>query len=152
MDHLSKEKRSWNMSRIHSKDTKPEIKVRKYLHNLGYRFRLNGKISKKFYSKGVLPGKPDLVMKKLNTVVFVNGCFWHRHENCRRSSKPKSNKVYWQNKIQKNVERDEKNYQILKDMGWNVIILWECKINTSEMAEYIFQQFKDTGIVLHTND
>lgn len=80
MDRISKEHRSWNMSRIKGRDTKPELIVRSMLHKMGYRFRLNGKVSKKFNKKGVLPGKPDIVLAKYKTVIFVHGCFWHRHE------------------------------------------------------------------------
>ena len=97
MDKLTKERRSWNMSKIKSKDTKPELKVRKILYKLGYRFRLHRKD---------LPGRPDIVLPKHRTVTFVNGCFWHRHDNCIEASRPKSNPEFWENKLTKNVERD----------------------------------------------
>ncbi|MHA1888087.1 MAG: very short patch repair endonuclease [Promethearchaeota archaeon] len=118
-DHLSKEKRSWNMSRIHSENTKPEIVVRSLLHQMGYRFRLHRKD---------LPGKPDIVLKKYNTVIFVHGCFWHHHNNCKRANIPKSNTDYWIPKIQKNVERDKNQKKKLKKLGWKVIVIWECEI------------------------
>lgn len=118
-DNLTKDKRSWNMSRIHSTGTSLELKVRKYLFNKGFRYRINVKS---------LPGKPDVVMKKYNTVIFINGCFWHKHENCYRSNIPKTNSNYWIEKLSKNVERDKKNIEQLKSDGWNVIVLWECKI------------------------
>jgi len=98
-DRLDKEKRSWNMSRIRGKDTKPEIAVRKMLHAAGFRFRLHVKD---------LPGKPDIVLPKWKTVIFVHGCFWHRHEGCSRCTTPTSNNEYWVKKFEKNVERDSK--------------------------------------------
>lgn len=108
-DHLTKEKRSWNMSRIRSKNTKPEIIVRSLLHRAGYRFRLHRKD---------LPGKPDIVLPKYKTVIFVHGCFWHRHKGCKRSNIPKSNKEYWIPKIQKNTKRDKIHYKSLIKDGW----------------------------------
>lgn len=119
MDNHSKEIRSYNMSQIHNKDTKPEVMVRKYLFSKGLRYRKNVK---------TLPGKPDIVFKKYNTIVFVNGCFWHGHEGCKDFVMPKSHTEYWNNKIKANVERDCRNYEALKKMGWNVIIVWECEL------------------------
>lgn len=113
MDKITKERRSWNMSRIKSKDTKPELKVRKILYKLGYRFRLHRKD---------LPGKPDIVLPKYRTAMFVNGCFWHRHDNCIEASRPKSNSEFWENKLNKNVERDLKKYQLLREDNWKVIV------------------------------
>lgn len=118
MDHLTKDRRSWNMSRIRSKDTKPEIIVRSLLHNLGYRFRLHRKD---------LPGSPDIVLPKYRTVVLVHGCFWHRHQGCKYSYSPKSKKAFWEKKFQSNVLRDEQNTSKLEDLGWNVVIVWECE-------------------------
>ena len=100
-DLLTKERRSWNMSRIKSSNTKPERLVRSLLHRMGYRFRLHGKISKKAYAKGILPGKPDIVLAKYRTVIFIHGCFWHRHEGCSRATQPKTNIEYWYNKDRK---------------------------------------------------
>ncbi|MDR0910198.1 MAG: very short patch repair endonuclease [Spirochaetaceae bacterium] len=120
MDKLTKEQRSWNMSRIKSKDTLPEMLVRHALWHMGYRYRL-------YYKK--LPGKPDIVMPKYKTVIFVHGCFWHRHENCKEASRPKSNSEYWENKIGRNVERDKKNIDMLEQLGWKVIVIWECQID-----------------------
>lgn len=108
------------MSRIRSKDTSIELKVRSYLFKLGFRFRKNVKN---------LPGKPDIVMPKYRTVIFINGCFWHRHKNCRFASTPKSRVEYWLNKFKKNVEKDKLNHDALSSIGWNVIILWECDLN-----------------------
>lgn len=129
-DKLTKEKRSWNMSQIHSKNTKPELITRSILHKLGYRFRLH---------KKDLPGKPDIVLKKYRIVIFVHGCFWHRHDNCKEASRPKSNSQYWEDKIQKNIDRDIKYEKELTNLGWRVIIIWECELKGSldEMAEFI---------------
>ena len=122
-DHLLPEKRSWNMSLIRSADTKPEIIVRKLLHSLGYRFRLH---------KKDLPGKPDIVLKKYKTVIFVQGCFWHQHKGCKRSNIPKSNKSYWKPKLEHNTKRDKQHKQSLRKAGWKVIAIWECEIKTVE--------------------
>lgn len=119
MDNRTKEARSRNMSRIPSSNTKPEETVRKYLFSQGFRYRKN--VSK-------LPGKPDIVLPKYKTVVFVNGCFWHAHEGCKWFVPPKSNKAFWQNKFAYNVERDKKNYKKLEELGWKVIVVWECEI------------------------
>ena len=116
-DHLTAEKRSWNMSHIRSKDSKPETLVRKYLFSKGFRYRKNVK---------KLPGCPDIVMPKYQTVIFVNGCFWHKHD-CPRFVWPSSNIEYWRPKILGNVERDKKNYLELQSLGWNVLIIWECE-------------------------
>lgn len=117
-DNHTKEVRSRNMSHIRSKNTKPEEKVRKYLFSKGFRYRKN--------VRG-LPGCPDIVLPKYKTVVFINGCFWHKH-NCPRFVWPSSNVEYWIPKIQKNVERDELNTQKLVEMGWNVLFVWECQL------------------------
>lgn len=127
------------MSRIKSKNTKPEILVRKYLFNKGLRFRLNGKISKKVFSKGFLPGKPDLVFKKYHTVLFVNGCFWHSHKGCKKSHLPKSNIEYWENKLKNNRLRDEKNYQKLRELGFRILVIWECEVDDTSKLEKIYK-------------
>ncbi len=119
MDVFSPEKRSQVMSRIRSKDTKPEKIIRSILHKLGFRFRINRKD---------LPGKPDIVLPKYRIVIFVHGCFWHQHEGCPRSKKPTSNAQYWNPKLKNNVLRDEKNILELEESGWRVFILWECQI------------------------
>lgn len=118
-DIFSKSKRSAIMSKIPSKNTKPEIVLRKALFAKGYRYRIN-------YKK--LPGKPDIVLSKYKTVIFVNGCFWHSHINCKDAHLPKTNTEFWKNKIDQNVERDTKNIQQLSDLGWNIITVWECEI------------------------
>jgi len=127
-DHLTKEKRSWNMSRIKSGNTKPEIVVRSLLHSLGYRFRLHGKTSKKVYPKGILPGKPDVVLTRYRTVIFIHGCFWHRHKNCKYTTTPKTRTEWWLNKFSKTVERDKKKQTELESLGWKVVTIWECEL------------------------
>ena len=117
-DNHSKEVRSMNMSHIRSKNTKPEELVRKYLFARGFRYRKNVK---------TLPGCPDIVLPKYKTVIFVNGCFWHKHD-CPRFVWPSSNQEYWIQKISSNVERDERNYSMLRDEEWNIIIVWECEL------------------------
>lgn len=119
MDIHSKETRSFNMSRIKGKNTKPEILVRKYLFSQGLRYRL--------YSK-ILPGSPDIVLPKYRTVIFINGCFWHGHEGCKYFVIPKTRTEWWQNKININKENDRKNNELLKDLKWNVITVWECSL------------------------
>ena len=117
--HEVSEQRSRNMSAIKSKNTKPEIKVRKVLHSMGYRFRLHSKD---------LPGSPDIVLPKYKTVIFVHGCFWHRHENCKYASTPKTRKEFWEAKFRENINRDKKHQENLSSMGWKIIIVWECEI------------------------
>lgn len=106
------------MSRVRGVDSGPEVIVRSLLHRLGFRFRKNVKI---------LPGKPDIVLKKHNTVIFVHGCFWHMHDGCRRSNIPKSNQDYWKPKLEGNVSRDRKHEVDLKSLGWKVFTVWECE-------------------------
>ena len=134
MDRISKEHRSWNMSRIKSKNTKPEILVRSALHRMGYRFRLHGKVSESLYAKGVLPGKPDIVLAKYRTVIFVHGCFWHHHENCKGATVPKTRTEWWMDKFNRNIQRDLMNIKILESLGWRVIIIWECEIRTNNLS------------------
>lgn len=124
MDVHSKTKRSYNMSRIHSKDTKPEMIVRKLCHKRGLRFRLHRKD---------LPGKPDLTFKKYKTVIFVNGCFWHMHDCKYGNVSPKTNSEFWGKKRGKNTERDQRNALKLKSSGWRVLNYWECEIKNSEI-------------------
>jgi len=107
------------MSRIRSKDTKPEMIVRKFLFSNGFRFRLHDKS---------LPGKPDLVLKKYNTVVFINGCFWHGHKGCRYFVIPKTRTEWWISKLEGNVKKDKKNIAALKKEGWKVVVMWECEL------------------------
>lgn len=123
MDKISKEHRSWNMSRIRSKDTKPEICVRKMLHQLGYRFRLHRKD---------LPGCPDIVLPKYRTVIFVHGCYWHRHKGCKYAYAPKTRRLFWSNKFRKNIRRDKKHLNTLRALGWCVVVVWECEVKDKQ--------------------
>ena len=113
------EQRSYNMSQIRGKNTKPEELVRKYLFSKGFRYRKND---------ARLPGKPDIVLSKYKTVIFVNGCFWHGHEGCRYFVWPKNNADFWKGKISGNIQRDLHCVRLLKEQGWNVIVVWECEL------------------------
>ena len=124
-DNHTKEIRSMNMSHIKSTNTKPEEKVRKYLFSKGLRYRKNVR---------TMPGKPDIVLKKYKTVVFVNGCFWHKHD-CGRFVMPASNTEYWEKKINGNVERDKTNTALLEEQGWRVIVIWECQLKKKVIDE-----------------
>ena len=132
MDTLSKEKRSWNMSRIKGKNTRPEILVRSLLHRLGYRFRLHRKN---------LPGKPDIVLPKYKTVIFVHGCFWHRHENCKYAYSPKSRVDFWKEKFAGTVKRDKQHIKQLNEMGWRVEVIWECETNDQNRLKEKFSKY-----------
>jgi DNA mismatch endonuclease (patch repair protein) len=139
MDNRSKEARSRNMSNIPSKNTKPEETVRKYLFAQGFRYRKN--VSK-------LPGKPDIVLPKYKAVVFVNGCFWHGHEGCKYFVPPKTNTEFWYAKFQYNQERDARNYQKLRDLGWRILIVWECEIrhgDADKRLEQLIEEIKTVG-------
>ena len=117
------------MSSIRSSETKPEVAVRKYLFSQGFRYRKNDKR---------LPGRPDIVLPKYRTVVFVNGCFWHMH-GCSRSRLPKSNLDYWKPKIQRNIERDKAEHAALKELGWNVVVVWECELKKKNFEKRMKQ-------------
>lgn len=119
MDTLSHEQRHKNMAAIHSANTKPEIIVRKYLFSHGFRYRLNHKR---------LPGHPDIVLRKYRTCIFINGCFWHGHEECRYFRMPKSNTEFWTAKINRNIQRDKRVQKELAAMGWHCITVWECEL------------------------
>ena len=124
-DRISKQKRSWNMSRIRSKNTKPEIIVRNFLHSLGFRFRL---------TKPKLPGRPDIILKKYNTVVFVDGCFWHRHRGCKYAYNPKSRKSFWKKKFDDNVKRDLEVNKIYDELPWRILRIWECELTEKKLS------------------
>ena len=139
-DNHTPEQRSYNMSRIKSTETKPEALVRKYLFSQGFRYRKNVKN---------LPGKPDVVLKKYNTCIFVNGCFWHKHEDCKYFVWPKSNLNYWKTKIETNVERDTRNHDQLEKDGWNVLVVWECQLkkeNFEKTMEKLTNDILNGGI------
>ena len=131
-DHLSRKKRSWNMSRIRAKNTKPELSVRKFLYDNGIRYRL--------HNKNII-GKPDISINKYKVTIFVNGCYWHRH-GCKKTTTPKSNTEFWENKFSENVERDKKNYKRLKDQGWSVNIIWECQVNDIDILQNLVDALK----------
>ena len=116
------------MSRIKGKNTKPEELVRKYLFSQGFRYRKNDKR---------LPGSPDIVLPKYKTVIFVNGCFWHGHEGCKHFVWPKSNEEFWKNKIETNIARDKKKTQVLEELGWRVIVVWECELKKATINETV---------------
>ncbi|WP_081501745.1 very short patch repair endonuclease [Pseudomonas sp. GM60] len=124
MDTLTREHRSWLMSQIKGKNTKPEIKVRQLIYALGYRYRLHGK---------QLPGCPDIVFFGKKKVIFVNGCYWHGHLNCRYAALPKTNIEFWSDKIAKNKERDHRNVAALESEGWKVAVIWQCEIRSPEL-------------------
>jgi DNA mismatch endonuclease, patch repair protein len=129
-DILTPAERSIRMAAIRSRDTSPELTLRKALHALGLRYRINDRR---------LPGKPDIVLPRHRAVVFVHGCFWHRHEGCKIASKPKSNTVFWVDKFQKNVERDARSVRDLTTLGWRIFVIWECTLGSrrkvAEVAE-----------------
>ena len=131
MDRITPEQRSFIMSKIRSKNTKPEIIVRKYLYHSGFRYRLNVK---------KLPGKPDIVMRKHSTVIFVNGCFWHQHKNCNKANFPKSNVKYWKSKFSGNVKRDKSNHKKLKELSFKVLIIWECQVKYPKKLDSLIKK------------
>ncbi|WP_170381964.1 very short patch repair endonuclease [Ruegeria atlantica] len=120
VDVHSRKQRAFNMSRIRGQDTKPETALRSRLHKEGFRFRKN--------VKG-LPGTPDIVLPKYKTVIFVHGCFWHRHRDCRFATTPKTNTEFWELKFRDTIARDKKQVQLLESLGWKTITIWECSIN-----------------------
>ena len=125
-DHLTPAQRHKVMSHIHSRNTKPEKLVRQWLWRHGYRYRLNVKS---------VPGKPDIVMRRYRTAIFVNGCFWHGHEGCDKFRMPQTNVDFWEHKIHRNRERDQKDYQVLHENGWQVIVVWECQLTPKRIEE-----------------
>jgi len=134
MDRLTAEQRSWNMSRIKGGDTKPERLVRSVLHRLGFRFSLR---------RRDLPGRPDIVLIRYGTAIFVHGCFWHRHKNCRNSVLPKTRQEFWLAKLNGNVERDKRNLMALKRLGWKVLTVWECEVEDEpRLSRKLFAKLK----------
>ena len=122
MDIFTPQKRSEVMSRIRGRDTKPELALRSMLHRLGYRFTVSGPKNKS------LPGKPDLVLPKYRTVIFVHGCFWHGHEDCPHFRLPKTRRAWWKHKIEGNRARDLRNEDAIRSLGWHVVTIWECAL------------------------
>ena len=132
VDTISKEQRSATMAKVHSKNTKPEILVRSLLFRRGYRFRI---------CQPCLPGKPDIVLKKYKSAIFVHGCFWHGHDNCKNARIPKSNVEFWTNKIKRNKERFAEVKRQLELEGWKVIVIWECELTKGKIEKTIQDLF-----------
>jgi DNA mismatch endonuclease (patch repair protein) len=132
MDKLTREQRSWNMSRIRSKNTTPEMRVRSFLHSNGFRFKLHATN---------LPGRPDIVLPKYKTVVFVHGCYWHRHSECKQGAyfpkDPKQGIDFWRVKFLENVQRDKINTEMLEELGWRVVVIWECETKEPSKLQYL---------------
>jgi len=133
MDILTKTHRSWNMSRIRCKDTKPEVFVRSILHKAGYRFR-------KTVTK--LPGKPDIVLPRYKLVIFIHGCFWHRHKNCKYAYMPKTRITFWEKKFARNITRQIIVNKALRKSGWKIIEIWECQTKIQDFEKRIISRVK----------
>lgn len=131
-DVFTKNRRSWIMSRVKGRDTKPEILVRSVVHRMGYRFRVH---------RLDLPGKPDIVLPRHSKVIFVHGCFWHGHNKCKRAKRPTTNKKFWTKKLDRNVERDKRFRRKLGSMGWKVLVVWECETRKPEKLLRILERF-----------
>lgn len=144
VDRISKEHRSWNMSRITGKNTTPELVIRKLLHRAGYRFRLHA---------AELPGKPDIVLPKYQTVIFVNGCYWHRHKGCSEATIPKTRTDFWLEKFRRTVERDKQKQAELEKLGWNVLTVWECELKTDPefTLNHVKRQLQKTSTLINNH-
>lgn len=146
-DIYSREKRSELMSKVRSANTKPERLVRKALHAAGFRFRINRKD---------LPGKPDIVLPKYGTAVFVHGCFWHQHKNCPKSKLPVTNEEFWRVKLTGNTKRDKRNIRELKKLQWRVLVIWECEVKNgsyiAKLDKFFEQSVKQTKIWKSNNE
>lgn len=143
MDVHDKKTRSYNMSRIKGKNTKPEETVRNYLFSHGFRYRKNDKR---------LPGPPDIVLPKYNTIIFVNGCFWHGHEGCKYFVYPQNNAEFWKNKIRANIERDQKKERQLAELGWRIITIWECQLKPKVREENLLKLLEELEAVNGSNE
>lgn len=142
MDTFSPKERSEIMRRVRGKNTRPEKAVRSLLHRLGFRFRLY---------RDDLPGKPDIVLPKHKTIIFVHGCFWHRHAGCSRASTPATRQEYWLPKFRRTIERDRNNQEKLRDEGWNVILVWECQLDDmDQLAERLQMQIQGLRVTSPT--
>lgn len=142
MDRLSKRHRSWNMSQIRAKDTKPEMRVRSMLHQMGFRFRLHVES---------LPGHPDIVLPKHNRLILVHGCYWHRHNGCKYAYTPKSRTEFWEAKFAKNVIRDQHQESALTSLGWHVSVIWECETENAQMLEERITEIMQLGAGSNAN-
>lgn len=134
MDRISPEKRSKLMKQVKAKNTTPELRVRKLLHAMGYRYRLHCK---------ALPGKPDIVLQKHRLCIFVNGCFWHQHLGCPRATIPTSNTIFWKAKLTRTMDRDRQNIADLSKLGWRTLIVWECETKNTSQLRLILQQLNN---------
>lgn len=134
-DRLTKERRSWNMSRIRGKDTIPEKRVRSMLHGMGYRFRLH---------RRDLPGKPDIVFVSRHVALFVHGCFWHRHKGCKNCTTPTNNQEFWTEKLDGNAARDKRIRRALRKVGWTSFVIWECQTEDAHRLEGTLSRFVNT--------
>lgn len=132
MDTLSKVERSERMSRVRSKDSTPELRLRHLIHGMGFRYRLHAKD---------LPGKPDMVFPARNAVIFMHGCFWHRHARCRLARLPKSRVAFWSDKLEGNRLRDQRNRRKLRALGWRVLVIWECQLQNPERVSTLVGKF-----------
>jgi DNA mismatch endonuclease (patch repair protein) len=135
-DHVNPETRSRIMAAVHSKNTKPELAVRKIVHSLGYRYRLHVQ---------TLPGKPDLVFPARRKILFVHGCYWHRHRGCRYATSPKTNVRFWQDKFSANIQRDRRNVGALKKLGWAVMTIWQCQLKNPGKLGGRIDEFLSNG-------
>lgn len=135
-DVFSKEKRSWIMSRIRGRDTKPEMLVRSVVHRMGFRFRLHCR---------ELPGKPDIVLPRHKKVIFVHGCFWHGHKQCLRSRRPTTNTEFWNKKLDANIARDKRVRMNLRRLGWKVLVVWECETSDPDRLFAKLERFLHNG-------
>ena len=135
IDTLTRAERSALMGRIRGTNTSPEWGVRRFLHRNGFRYRLH---------RSDLPGRPDIVLSKLRTVIFVHGCFWHRHQGCAKTTTPSTRKTFWEAKFKANVERDLRKANELKAQGWKIIIIWECEVNETRLRRLLFQLRRQT--------
>lgn len=133
-DVLTSEQRHKCMSHIRGRDTKPELIIRSWLHRHGYRFRIQC---------DHLPGKPDIVLKKHKLIIFVNGCYWHRHPGCKYTTSPATNAAFWEEKFAQNVERDKRNIEKLECSGWNVLVIWECQVKDGSFKEILENYFAE---------
>jgi DNA mismatch endonuclease (patch repair protein) len=131
-DHVHRDKRSLIMAAVHSKNTKPELAVRKIAHALGYRYRLH---------VADLPGKPDMVFPARRKIILVNGCFWHRHPRCRYATSPKTRSAFWQKKFCTNVARDRRTRQQLRKLGWSILTVWQCELKNPQKVEVRIDEF-----------
>ena len=136
-DVHSKEVRSFNMSQIKGKNTKPEILVRKFLHAKGFRYRLHDK---------TLPGKPDIVLPKYKTAIEVMGCYWHGHPNCKYFKLPSTNTEFWKNKIEGTIQRDKINHSKLSESGWKVIVIWECELKAEKSSKTLHDLIRQISL------